>query len=190
MKIGISGAEGSFSEAATRQYCREQGIENAEFVYLAFVENVLSALEAGEIDLGVFAIENSNGGFVTEYLPAIAAHTFKPKKLIELNVEHMLLVAPGTKAADVRRIVSQRQALRQCRMYVKRIWPDAEVEEYIDTATAAKDLANGTLEKDAAVIASRGAAAVCGLEILEESIQDLKFNYTTFIVAERLEAGG
>jgi prephenate dehydratase len=69
-------------------------------------------------------------------------------------------------------------------MYVRRVWPDAEMEEYLDTATAAKDLAEGKLGNDVAVIASRSAAQISGLEILEESIQDLKFNYTTFIVAE------
>jgi prephenate dehydratase len=34
-----------------------------------------------------------------------------------------------------------------------------------------------------AVIAPRTCAQLYGLEILEESIQDLKFNYTTFVVA-------
>ncbi len=186
MKIGISGAKGSFSEEAARQYAHAQGITAADFQYLIFVENVLSALEKGEIDLGIFAIENSNGGVVTEYLPAIAAHRFAIEKLFDLNVQHMLIVKPGTKSSDVKMVVSQNQALRQCRMYLKRMWPTVEVKEYEDTARAVEDLANGTLPESAAVVASRAAAQVYGMEILEESIQDLKFNVTTFVVAKRL----
>lgn len=186
MRIGIAGAQGSFSEAAARQYCRENGVESPDLVYLTFVEQVLGALESGGIDLGIFAIENSNGGVVTEYLPAIGKHRFDIVKIFEMNVEHMLLVLPGTKREDVHSVVSQNQALRQCRMYLKRVWPATDVEEYIDTATAAKDLHEGKLPKDAAVIAPKAAGEIYGLEILEPSIQDLKFNYTTFIAARKL----
>jgi prephenate dehydratase len=66
------------------------------------------------------------------------------------------------------------------------VWPDAEVVDYIDTATAAKDLGEGTLPATSAVIAPRAAAELYGLEILEEGVQDLKFNYTTFLATERL----
>ncbi|MEK9161092.1 MAG: prephenate dehydratase domain-containing protein, partial [Patescibacteria group bacterium] len=129
MKIGISGAEGSFSEQAAKEYCQAEGIENPELVYLTFVDAVLTALEAGEIDRGIFAIENSNGGVVTEYLPAIAAHRFSIQKIFEMEVAHALLARGGTRKEEIRIIISQNQALRQCRMYVKRMFPSAEVVE-------------------------------------------------------------
>jgi prephenate dehydratase len=69
-------------------------------------------------------------------------------------------------------------------MYLKRRWPKVKLVEYADTAKAAQDLASGKLPKTTAVIASRNAAEAYGLGILEESIQDLKFNYTSFIAAE------
>jgi prephenate dehydratase len=68
-------------------------------------------------------------------------------------------------------------------MYLKRVWPDADIEPYVDTAKAAEDLAASTLPDTTAVIAPRRCAELYGLSILEESIQDLKFNYTTFVVA-------
>jgi prephenate dehydratase len=71
-------------------------------------------------------------------------------------------------------------------MYLKRKWPDANIEAYEDTAKAAEDLGKGTLPDTTAVIAPRKCAELYGLEILEESIQDLKFNYTTFIVAVKV----
>lgn len=184
MKIGIAGTKGSFTEEAAHEYMRRSGSGDEELVYLLQAEKVLEALEKGEIDTGIFAIENSNGGVVTEYLPAIAKHRFAIDTIFEIAVNHMLLVVPGTKQEGIKQIVSQNQALRQCRTYLKRAWADADVHEYVDTATAAKDLAAGTLPKETAVIASRAAGEAYNLEILEENVQDLKFNFTTFIVAK------
>ena len=184
MNIGIAGASGSFSEEAAHDYIRKNGISEYAIEYLLNAKNVLSYLDEGKIDLGVFAIENSNGGVVVEYLPAIAEHTFSIKNIFEIPVAHMLLVVPGTQREDITTISSQDQALRQCRTYLKRSWPDAEVLEYVDTATAAKDLGGGVLPKTTAVIAPRSCAALYNLDILEESIQDLKFNFTTFLAVE------
>lgn len=187
MKIGISGARGSFSEEAARTYATKNKLQKSEIEYLVSVENVLSALEEGKIDLGIFPIENSNGGIVIEAVHAMAAHRFRIKKIFEIDVHHNLLVRRGATSDAVKTVTSHDQAIKQCRMYLKRRWPRVKIKEYADTAKAAEDLASGKLPASTAVIASRAAAEIHKLDILEESIQDLKFNYTSFIVAERLK---
>lgn len=184
-KIGVSGAKGSFSEEAGHTYAKKHSLSQYEIHHLVSVENVLTALEKGDIDLGIFPIENSNGGIVIEAVYAMAKHQFSIEKLFEIDVHHNLIVLPGTKADVITEITSHDQALKQCRMYLKRKWPGIELREYADTAQAAKDLSEGKLPKTAAVIAPRRAAELYGLEILEESIQDLKFNYTVFIAARK-----
>ena len=185
MKIGIMGAQGSFSEEAARKYIETEKISNPEIQYLISAENVLASLEKGESDLGIFPIENSNGGIVIEAVYAMAKHRFTVKKLFEIDVHQNLLVRKGMHADQITTITSHDQALKQCRMYLKRKWPGIDLQEYADTAKAAADLASGVLPETTAVIASKGAAEIYGLEILEESIQDLKFNYTSFVAAER-----
>ena len=180
------GAKGSFSEKAGETYIAQEGIHNGEILPLISAEAVLTAVENMACDKGIFPIENSNGGIVIEAVHAMAKHRFTIEKMFELDIHHMLLVKPGVTASHVTAISSHDQALKQCRMYIKRVWPDAEVVPYADTAKAAEDLANGTLPDTTAVIASRGCSALYGLSILEESIQDLKFNYTTFVVASKL----
>ena len=120
MKIGISGAEGSFSEEAAERDIRTTGIENAELAYLVSAEKVLAAVEAGAVDRGIFPIENSNGGIVIEAVYAMAVHRFAIETLFEIDVHHQLLVAPGTTADHITTITSHDQALKQCRMYLKR----------------------------------------------------------------------
>lgn len=185
MKIGVMGAHGSFSEKAGEQYIAEQGVADAEILPLISAEAVLASIENGACDKGIFPIENSNGGIVIEAVHAMAKHRFVIERMFELDVHHMLLVRPGTTASHITAISSHDQALKQCRMYLKRMWPEADIVPYADTAKAAEALSNGTLPSTTAVIAPRGCADLYGLQILEESIQDLKFNYTTFVVATK-----
>ena len=181
--IGISGTLGSFSEEAARTYCLKHGVKNYSLSPLISVENVLAALEAGDIALGIFPIENSNGGIVIEAVHAMAKHRFSIKNIFEIDVHQNLLVKKGVTAEKIRSVVSHDQAIKQCRMYLKRIWPRIDIREYPDTAKAAKDLGEGKLPPSSAVIASKAAAKLYTLDILEASIQDLKFNYTSFIAA-------
>lgn len=183
MRIGISGAPGSFSQEAALKY--DGG---AEIVFLVSVENVLAELEKGTIERGVFPIENSTGGIVIEAVYAMAKHQFEIEKLFEIEVNQNLLVHKGVTASDITTITSHDQALKQCRMYLKRMWPTTDLVPYADTALAAKDLKEGVLPKTTAVIASQKAAELYGLDVLDEKIQDLKFNYTVFVAAKKCVA--
>lgn len=180
MRVGISGAPGSFSQEAALKYDPE-----AEIVFLVSVENVLTELESGTIERGVFPIENSTGGIVIEAVYAMAKHQFELEQLFEIEVNQNLIVQKGVTASDITAITSHDQALKQCRMYLKRMWPDVELLPYADTALAARDLSDGTLPRSTAVIASARAAALYGLDMLDEKVQDLKFNYTVFIAAKK-----
>lgn len=187
MIIGVSGNRGSFSEEAANNYCQKEKIEKFEFQYLIGVDNVLKGINEGRVELGIFPIENSNGGIVTEAIYAMSKYNFRIEKMFEIDIKHNLLVKHGAKSADIKKVVSHQQALKQCRMYLKRMWPEVELEEYADTASAAKDLSGGVFAPNVAVIAPRVCAELYGLEILEENIQDLKFNFTTFLAVTKPE---
>src|ERR1700735_3090586 len=121
MKIGISGAKGSFSEEAAQSYIHKQKLKKSRIEYLVSVENVLAALEAGDINEGVFPIENSTGGVVIEAVHAMAKHRFSIKKMFSIEVHQNLLVRHGVTAEKIKTITSHDQAIKQCRMYLKRI---------------------------------------------------------------------
>lgn len=187
LKIGVSGNQGSFSEEAAKVHCQQSEIENYQIEYLTSVENTLTALDNGAVDMGVFPIENSNGGIVYEAVYAMSKHNFNIEKMFEIDIKHCLLALPGTTVSQIKKIVSHQQALKQCRMYLKRKWAETELEEYVDTASAAKDISTGVLPADNAAVASKNCAELYNLDIIEEGIQDLKFNFTTFIVATKNE---
>lgn len=183
--IGVSGGVGSFSEEAAHYYCHKNDIKDYELKFLISVENVLTAIDQETIDYGVFPIENSNGGIVIEAVYAMSQHLFDIQKLFEIDIRHCLIARPGMTKEQVKMIASHDQALKQCKMYLKRNWPTANIKEWGDTADSVRALKEGELPEDTAVIASAQAAKIYGMEILEEGIQDLKFNFTSFLFVSK-----
>lgn len=179
LRVGISGEAGSFSQEAAAFYGEKHNLDNYELVYLTSVEKVLKSLKNGDIDMGIFPVENSNGGMVYEAIYAMSKYNFSVKNIFEIDVRHCLLTK--TNNDQITTIYSHLQAIKQCRMYLKRTWPEAEIKEYSDTATAAKDLSVDKLNKNSAVIAPKKSAEIYNLQVKEENIQDLKFNFTTFL---------
>ena len=71
--------------------------------------------------------------------------------------------------------------MRQCKNYLsENFWSKPLIEED-DTAEAARRLSEKKLPRTAAVIANKSCAKIYGLNILKESIHDLKHNLTLFI---------
>jgi prephenate dehydratase len=185
-RIGVMGIRGSFSEEAALEYARDNQLGEVEIIECLSTEGVLRALDRDEVDYGIFALENSNGGVVYESIYAMAAHRFKVEDLFEIDVNHTLLVHPSLDGRDgIDRIASHQQAIRQCRMWLRHHFPTTRITEEADTAEAARMLASGELPPTTAVIAAERCATLFGLRVLERRIQDLKFNFTTFVAASR-----
>jgi prephenate dehydratase len=186
-KIGIQGAKGSFSEEAAVKFASNHGIGDYEIDYLISSDSVLSSIENSKTDFGIFAMENAQGGVVIESVEALALHKAKIIEMFHIPIEQNLLCLSGTKIGDITQIHSHRQALRQCKNYLsENFWTRPLIEED-DTAESARRLSQKKLPKTAAVIANRTCAEIYGLEILEESIHDLKHNLTLFIGVCKLD---
>lgn len=191
IKIGVKGEVGSFSEEAGLEYKERHNLRDAELLYLISAENVFKHLSDGTIDIGIMPIENSNGGIVFEVLNAMGNHLFHIKEYFDIEVNHALIVKEGMGALEVQKIASHDQAFRQCRAYIKQRWPQAELIDFGDTAGAAKAISEGRLSANtAAIAASRCTDLFPGLKVLEDKIQDLKFNYTTFLAVEKKTVEG
>src|SRR4030042_1694053 len=181
LKIGVSGIEGSYSEEAAGIYARKNKIKDYEVVYLMDTENVLKNLADKKIEVGVFPIVNSIVGIVEMSVGPIKKYSFKIKDIFDMQINHNLMVKPGKKMEDIKKVSSHLQSLRQCGKFLKSRLSDAEIIELEDNGKAAKDLAEGRLSENTAVIASKAAAMLYGLEILEEGIQNIKDNRSAFL---------
>lgn len=125
-------------------------------------------------------IENSLAGSVLENYDLLTRHPdVKIVGEIKIRIRHNLIVMPGTKLSDIKKVYSHPQALSQCAEYIDR--QGFSPVPYFDTAGAAGMVAR---EKDSSIaaIASVAAAEFHGLEILAEDIETNSRNYTRFAV--------
>ena len=183
--VGVQGAAGSFSETAGQTFIKTAALADATIAYLIRSENVLAAVENGSVDYGIFAIENSRGGVVTESIYALANHNCEILTLFHIKISQNLLVLPGTTLTDITEIQSHEQALRQCQLYLAKHLSTCPQIEADDTAAAAKRLAEGLLPATVAVIGNALCAKLYGLELLAQDIQDLENNITLFAAVRK-----
>lgn len=184
LKLALSGAPGSFSDEAATLYCQREGID-AELIYTLDMEGVLKSLDTGQATLGIFPVVNSRGGLVHPAFEAMGHHLFQMIGELWLEVHQCLMLRPEIDQTKIESITSHPQALVQCERYIQHRYPNLPLIEWIDTAEAAKDLANGKLPVNTAVIAPAQAAILYGLKILERGIQDVNPNLTTFIIVKK-----
>lgn len=187
--FGIQGGQGSFNEEAVNHYISKSGIKKYKIKYLYTSTSVLKALHAGEIDRGQFAIHNSAGGIVDESIYAMSDYKFRIVSKFAIKISHALMVPKGVNMSEITTIMTHPQVLAQCKNNLSKKYPHllqtSGQGKHIDHALVAKDMGSGKLPRSIAVMGSKILASVYDLEIVEENLQDLKENYTTFLQVSR-----
>jgi len=175
-RVAFQGEAGAFSEEAALAFAPE-----GEAVGYPSFEEAFEATVRGECDYACLPVENSLAGSINQTYDLLTDSVLLVVAERVVRVHHNLLVPPGTRLEDVRRVYSHPQALQQCQRFLRQHGFEA-VADY-DTAGAAKLLLErAKREPGSAAIASRRAAETYGLEIVAERIEDLKFNFTRFFV--------
>ena len=174
MRIAFQGEPGAYSEAAALTYSR-----NAEPFSCKTFDEVFDAVLHKKATHGIVPMENSIGGTIHRNYDLLVDHEIPITGEVQIDVVHCLQALPGTSIDDITIVYSHPQALAQCERYLKDL--GVTVEAVYDTAGGAKLVAEQKL-KGAAALASRRAADVFGLEVLQEAVQDYEFNITRFFV--------
>ncbi|MEI7930791.1 MAG: prephenate dehydratase [Actinomycetes bacterium] len=173
------GPAGTFTEAALRQITNESDT-------LVPYSNVTAALDAvrnGKAEKVLVPIENSVEGVVSRTLDELALGTpLVVTAETTLPVTFSLMTLPDRAGDEITKIATHPHAESQCRSYVAKNYPQAEIIEMSSTAAAAKGLANGNYD---AAIASDIAAKNYGLKIIASNIGDNAGAVTRFVVAEK-----
>jgi prephenate dehydratase len=176
-KIVFQGEPGANSHLAAREVYPDY-----EPVPCATFEDAFTAISAGEAELGMIPVENSVAGRVADI------HHLMPHSGLHIVAEHFMpvrhqLLAPrGARLENVKTVESHVHALGQCRKVIRRLGIRPIVAA--DTAGSAREVAEAN-DKTRAAIASRLAAEIYGLDILEQNIEDEDHNTTRFIVLTR-----
>ncbi len=168
-RVGYLGPRGTFAEEALNT---QPDLAAGESVPLRSVPHVLTAVEQGDVDIGLVPIENSIEGTVTVTLDTLAFDTdLLVQREIDLPVSLHLCAKPGTRLDDVRTVISHPNPLGQSRGWLMAKLPEAELVAANSTADAAQQVASSTSDDVASIGTLRGAA-LAGLEVLASEIED------------------
>jgi len=174
------GPKGSYSEIAAKLFSKILG-ENT-IVCCNSIYDVFQQLENSENNsYGVVPSENSIEGSVslTQDLLLEFYDKIRIYGELDININHCLV---GYNKEKIKKIYSHPQALAQCRKYIKKHgWEAVPVSS---TAKAVK-LVKSIGSEEAGAIASKEAAKLYNLKVLEEGVQDYRNNTTRFILIGR-----
>jgi prephenate dehydrogenase len=186
---GIQGGRGSFNEEAARHYMARTPDIPFELVYLHTTERVLRGLHEGTIDRGLFAIHNSVGGMVGESVRAMAKYRFDIVEEFAIKISHALMMSRTAELSDVDTVMTHPQVLAQSRTTLAKKYPNLQQTsgegDLIDHAKVAELISQGRLAPNIATMGSSVLADIYGLRLIEDNLQDLDENFTSFLWVQR-----
>ncbi len=177
MKIAFQGEPGAYSEQAVFDYFGKVDTQPCESFDVVF-----DAVVSGACEAGLIPIENSLAGSIHQNYDLLLRHDLHIVGEYLLRIQHCLIALPGVTKAEIKKVISHPQALGQCAAYLREL--GVKSESAYDTAGSVKMLKESGA-RDTAAIASRRAAEIYGMQILEEGVEDNPENYTRFLVISR-----
>lgn len=179
--VTIQGVEGCYHDAAARQYF-ELNHPGDEVVTLPCdtFPAMMQKLEFDPSLIGIMAIENTIAGALLQNHELLRKSSLTIIGEQKMRITHMLAALPGQTLDDIAEVNSHPMALMQCEQYLLR-HPRMKMIEAFDTAGSARIIAEQQLKGHAA-ICGRYAAELYGLEVLDESIETNKRNFTRFLI--------
>ena len=177
IQVAIQGVEGCFHEVAARNYFADEEVQSVE---CATFDDLFERVEADKSLCGIVAIENTIAGSLLQNHELLRESNLAVVGEYKLRISHVLCALPGDTMESIREVHSHPIALMQCGDFLKR-HPSFKVVERDDTAGSAREIAERGLHGHAAICSAR-AARRYGMEILEESIETNKHNFTRFLI--------
>ena len=181
-RVAYLGPAGTFTEEAARRF----GIEGAQYLPVESPTAALAALDAGEAEYAVCAIENSIDGAVTTTMDALAAtDSARIVGETELAIAFAVMTRQGHKLDDALRLATHPVAHQQVTRWIAENAPNTEFIPAPSNAAAAKMVADGAAD---VAVAPERAAELHGLEVHARGVADAETARTRFVLVAKQAA--
>lgn len=176
--LAFLGPHGTNSEEAAI-YMANLRKEKMNLVAYNTIQDAIQAVAQKDVDYCLVPVENSIEGSVRITLDTLAhdVDLMIESELIWSVHNQLLTKNPNAK---IHTIISHIQPLAQCREYLKSHYPTAKTESVSSTARAAEK--TSCYGDGYAAIATKTAANLYNLQIIDTDIQDVEDNFTRFIL--------
>jgi chorismate mutase/prephenate dehydratase len=180
LSVAYFGPAGTF----THQAARISFGTGVNYVEAATIPGVFDAVARGATAYGVVPTENSTEGGVPNTLDSFLETDVMIRGELILEVSQCLM-GRHDDLGRIERVYSHPQGLAQCREWLTKHLPRAQLVVSLSTSSAAREAA---VDEGSAAIASRLAAELNHLTVIREGIQDRKENATRFVVLAKNDA--
>ena len=180
--MGVLGPRGTHSEAAGFYLSRQ--MEDVELVMEPDIFDCLQAVEEGKVDMALVPVENSLEGVISITLDTLAGSSDLAVTRELIWPVHNQLMGK-CRPEEVTRIYSHPQPISQCRNFLRKHYPQAEIIKTASTARAAELVAEEPAFLGWAAICPVRAGELYGLTPLAREIQDNMANCTRFFLVEK-----
>lgn len=178
-KIAIQGSEGSFSHIAADYIFKN----NYELIKNDNFQICFEQCKSGEVDYAVVPFENSTHGSVSENYDLLSKYNLSISEEIYLKINFHLIGFEGVQLDEIKKLYSHRVSMSQIKDFLDNN-PQIRPEIHSDNGRAVEYIKKlGKKENVAA--ASKLAAEINGMSVLQENIHDNPKNYTRFFVISR-----
>lgn len=176
LQVAFQGERGAYSELAVFSLFDPAA---AQARPMKAFRDVYEAVLKREVDYGLLPLENALAGSIHDNFDLLLQY---PDLHIiaetQIRIEHNLIVVPGTKMEEIRKVLSHPQGLAQSAAFLDQ-HPQWERVPFYDTAGSVAHIAQ-TGDRTLAAIASSVAAGVYGMEILKAGVETNPRNFTRF----------
>ncbi len=175
LKIAYLGPEGTWThQAAVKKFGH-----SVSYSPQPNFSDVFDQVTRRKADYGVVPIENSTEGAVSHTLDLFVDSPLHICSQILLRIENCLMAA--IPRGEIRTLYSHPQVFGQCRSWIHKNFPNADLVE-VSSTTKAAQIAQEQAKQGAAALGGPLAAEIYGLDLLETNIQDRATNTTRFLV--------
>ena len=172
-RVSFQGERGAYSEAAAISFFGNE----IETIPCSTFADALKNTENGKSDYSVLPVENSLEGSVGESNDLLLSTKLNVVGEIYHRIHHCLI---GTGSiGDIDTVYSHPQALGQCRQFIQENSLNT-IPSY-DTAGSVK-IIKDLNKNNVACIASKNAAEIFDVPVIQDGIEDNTNNYTRFLV--------
>lgn len=179
-RVAFLGPAGTFSQqAAYKQFGHE-----IDALAESDIDACFQAVETGRADFAVVPVENSIEGAVGRTLDLIVTTSLRICGEVVMPI-HQTLMRQSGEFAGIARVYGHAQSLAQCQQWLARHLPHAERVAVVSNADGARRAAE---EADAATLGAEAAAALYGLQVLAQNVEDEASNTTRFLVLGKTDA--
>lgn len=189
-QIFFLGPKTSYTDVAKEVFKSKYNLENYIDVEKPTITSIASELYNlnNRESVAILPIENSIEGIVKESIDNISRIPDKEVKILAeciIPINHCLITY-AKDLSEIKTIISHPQAISQCFDYIYKTFGENVVyQSESSTANAVMKLDKN--DKTVAVIGSRYSAEFYNKPIVEENINDEKFNQTRFLMVGKLQ---